>query len=85
MTCQVSYGTPDAGPAIPATTTTYDMWLNPVTITETSGASSRTTTTVYDSAGRLSEVMDGRVGPDRVHTRAGTRVVYSTTTACPRM
>ncbi|MFN8084241.1 MAG: DUF6531 domain-containing protein [Dermatophilaceae bacterium] len=83
MTCQVSYGTPDAGPAIPATTTTYDMWLNPVTITETSGASSRTTTTVYDSAGRLSKSWTDASGLTGSTPVPGTRVVYSTTTGLP--
>ncbi len=44
----------DSGPPpLPVTTTTYNMWDEPETVTETIGSVTRTTKTTYDSAGRL--------------------------------
>jgi DNA-binding beta-propeller fold protein YncE len=42
-------------PKIPATVVTYNVWDEPVTMTETSGSSHRTSTEVYDQAGRVTE------------------------------
>lgn len=48
---------------LPTTTTTYDRWGNPATITETANGISRTTTTTYDGAGRPTKVtVTGGVG-----------------------
>ena len=53
LVCQVGYGTPDAGPALPRTVTTYSTDLQPATVTDYSGATQvRATTTSYDGAGR---------------------------------
>jgi RHS repeat-associated protein len=44
----------DAGlPELPVTTTTYNMWDEPETTTQTVGSTTRTTTNTYDTAGRL--------------------------------
>lgn len=43
---------PSAGPVLPTRRSTYDKWLNTATLTETAGATARTTTTKYDTAGR---------------------------------
>lgn len=40
-------------PKLQVTTTTYNMWDEPETITNTSGTTTRTTTNSYDAAGRL--------------------------------
>jgi YD repeat-containing protein len=43
----------DAGPpALPVTTTTYNIWDEPVTVTEQIGSVTRTTRRTYDGAGR---------------------------------
>ncbi|MDN3263473.1 DNRLRE domain-containing protein [Streptomyces sp. CSDS2] len=41
---------------LPTTTTQYDRWGNPTTVTETSSSTTRTTTTAYDNAGRPTTV-----------------------------
>lgn len=47
------YAQPTSGlPAIPTTTTNYDLWGNPTTVVEMSGNATRTTTTIYDGAER---------------------------------
>jgi YD repeat-containing protein len=38
--------------SLPITTTTYNIWDEPVTVTRTAGSNTRTATTTYDSAGR---------------------------------
>jgi RHS repeat-associated protein len=43
----------DSLPNLPTTTTTYNMWDEPETITSTSGTTTRTTSNIYDAAGRL--------------------------------
>ena len=63
-------------------TTSYDMWLNPTSVVETSGSTARTTTTRYDAAGRktwqrtTSNLTDS---PDRAaqftHYQTGTGLV----------
>jgi YD repeat-containing protein len=43
-------------PDLPVAQTTYDRYNQPTIITETVGATTRTTTTTYDTAGRLTDV-----------------------------
>jgi RHS repeat-associated protein len=43
---------PTSGPSLITTTTTYNIWGRPLTLTESNGSGSRATTTVYDSAQR---------------------------------
>ncbi|HEY2631021.1 MAG TPA: hypothetical protein VGI26_01440 [Solirubrobacteraceae bacterium] len=44
---------PATGPKLPVVVTTYNMWNEPLTSTETFGSTVRTKTTTYDEAGRL--------------------------------
>src|SRR5690349_22471006 len=44
------------GPTVPVTTSTYNKWDQSLVVTQTSGSSTRTTTTGYDSAGRPTTV-----------------------------
>lgn len=44
---------PSTGPKLPVVTTTYNIWNEPETITETFGSTVRTKKEVYDGAGRL--------------------------------
>jgi RHS repeat-associated protein len=43
---------PTTGPALPTTTTTYNVYGQPVTVTGSNGTTTRATTTGYDAAGR---------------------------------
>ena len=43
----------DGLPSLPVTTTTYNVWNEPETTTETIGTATRTKTETYDAAGRL--------------------------------
>jgi RHS repeat-associated protein len=43
---------PTSGPHLLTTTTTYNMWAARLTVAESNGTGSRTTTTIYDSAQR---------------------------------
>jgi YD repeat-containing protein len=43
-------------PDLPVTTTSYNRYNQPTTVTETVGTTTRTTTTTYDSAGRTTDV-----------------------------
>ncbi|MCL2541916.1 MAG: hypothetical protein FWE71_05570 [Nocardioidaceae bacterium] len=53
LLCQTSYaGNPASGPAMITTGYTYNDLQEPTTVTETSGATSRTHSTTYDDAGR---------------------------------
>ena len=53
LTCRTYPAAQPAGTTIPDSVTTgYSMWLQPTTEVETSGATSRTTTTSYDTAER---------------------------------
>lgn len=49
----VPAGAPTSGPELHSTRFTYDSWLQPVAVTDDAGTSERTTTTSYDSAGRV--------------------------------
>lgn len=50
-------------PDLPVTVVTYNFWDEPLTATETVGTTTRTTTTTYDSAGRIStESISSTVG-----------------------
>ncbi|MGH3655297.1 MAG: hypothetical protein ACRDUA_01435 [Micromonosporaceae bacterium] len=50
--CRTGPAAQPTGPPLPITITTYDLWGNTVTVTETAGATTRTTATAYDPAGR---------------------------------
>ena len=53
LTCQTAPAAqPGTGPALPVTTTTYNIWDAPDTVTETAGTTIRTTTMSFDAAGR---------------------------------
>lgn len=58
------------------------MWLNPATVTETAGSTTRTTTTRYDTASRpeWSQVTSSVTGG---LARPATFTHYSTTTGVP--
>ncbi len=58
-------------PNLPVTTVTYDMWDAPLTVTETVGSNTRTTTNTYDAAGRLAS--------SSVSATAGTALPTATT------
>ena len=45
-------GAPASGPAVPSSATSYDLYGNTLTVTETSGSTTRTATNTYDAAGR---------------------------------
>ncbi|MBL8932398.1 MAG: RHS repeat protein [Kineosporiaceae bacterium] len=55
LTCRTyPAAAPDNGPTLPdERTTAYSMWLHPTQVVETSGTSTRTTTTSYDTAERV--------------------------------
>ncbi len=44
---------PASGPKLPVTTSTYNIWNEPLVVTETFGSTVRTRTKTYDAAGRL--------------------------------
>lgn len=53
LTCKtIPAAAPSSGGTLPTSVTTYTMWLQPDTVTETSGTTTRTTTTTYDAATR---------------------------------
>ena|GEM_PF-1215815 len=52
LTCQTGPAAQPAGSPIPASVTTYGLYLHPATVTQTSGSSTRTTTTTYDAGER---------------------------------
>jgi streptogramin lyase len=56
LPCETRAGKqPEKGAPLPVTTLTYNMWDAPVTTTETSGSSKRTTTDTYEPGGQLKE------------------------------
>ncbi|MEU9291770.1 DNRLRE domain-containing protein [Streptomyces sp. NPDC048275] len=57
---------------LPVTTTEYDRWGNPAKVTETANSVTRTTTSTYDTAGRLKQT--------QVTGGVGTAVPAQTTT-----
>ncbi|HVC78162.1 MAG TPA: RHS repeat-associated core domain-containing protein [Candidatus Micrarchaeaceae archaeon] len=53
LVCQTTPAAqPTSGPNLLSTTTTYNMWGAPLTVTESNGTGTRTTTTLYDPAQR---------------------------------
>jgi RHS repeat-associated protein len=55
LVCQVApAGQPTSGPALPTTTTRYNVYGQPLTTTESNATTTRTTTVGYDPAGRKS-------------------------------
>lgn len=72
-------------PKLPVTLTTYNVWDEPLTVTETVGASKRQSTTTYDAAGRtLTSAVTASVGQavptvsDEYDPRTGALVSQST-------
>ena len=53
MVCRTGQAAQPAGVTIPATVITYDRYDQPLTVVETSGTTTRTTTNAYDGSGRL--------------------------------
>jgi RHS repeat-associated protein len=56
LVCRSGPASQPSGPSLPITSSTYDKWDQPLVVTQTSGTSTRTTTTGYDSAGRAISV-----------------------------
>lgn len=50
--CRTGPSAQPAGQPIPVTTTSYDLWGNPTSVTEASGPTTRVSTIDYDAAGR---------------------------------
>lgn len=74
--------------SLPVTTYTYNVYLQPLTKTETYTAAdgstaTRTTTTSYDAAGRTTGSAVSTTGPGMGSAVAPTRTVYSSTTGLP--
>jgi YD repeat-containing protein len=70
-------------PDLPVTQTTYDRYNQPATVTETVGSTTRTTTTTYDTAGRVTDVaVSSTVGTalPSVHTGYDPATGRATTT-----
>lgn len=88
---------PTSGPNLLTTTTTYNMWRAPLTVTETNGTGTRTTTTLYDPAQRecVHSITTSGVGDTALpavytaydpNTGLGTQtgnISGSTPTSCP--
>ena len=78
----------DSLPKLPVTVYTYNTWDEPVTTTESSGSSTRTSTETYDAAGRLKESTisssTGKSLPtvtDKYNEETGAMIAQSTTVA----
>ncbi|MCE1179925.1 MAG: hypothetical protein LWW86_12985 [Micrococcales bacterium] len=84
LTCRTYPAAQPAGATLPDSVTTgYSMWLKPTSEVETSGTTSRTTTTTYDSAERpvtSKVVASGIAGQSAATARPGTYTKYDTTT-----
>lgn len=84
LTCRTYPAAQPAGATLPDSTTTgYSMWLKPTTEVETSGTSTRTTTTTYDAAERAvttKVTATGIAGQSTATSRPGTYTKYDTTT-----
>lgn len=61
-------------------TTGYSMWLAPTTVLESSQGATRTTTTTYDAAGRVTGTTVATSGLTGAAAVPATRTTYSTTT-----
>lgn len=84
LTCRTYPAAQPTGATLPDSVTTgYSMWLKPTTEVETSGASTRTTTTTYDSAERpvtSKTVASGITGQSAATARPGSYTKYDTST-----
>jgi RHS repeat-associated protein len=79
MACQTTTG--EATPTVPVTTTTkYSYYLAPQITTEELGGVKRTTTTTFDSAGRVETSVTSVTGMTGSTAQPKTRNVYSLTT-----
>lgn len=84
LTCRTYPAAQPAGATLPdSSTTAYSMWLKPTTELETSGTSTRTTTTTYDVAERpltSKVVASGIAGQSAQTVRPGTYTKYDAAT-----
>ena len=81
LVCRTYPAAQPAGQTIPDSATTgYSMWLQPTIEVETSGASTRTTTTTYDSAERALSSKVEASGITGSTARPGTYTKYDTAT-----
>ncbi|WP_342666670.1 RHS repeat protein [Knoellia subterranea] len=84
LTCRTYPAAQPGGAALPDSRTAgYSMWLKPTLEVETSGATSRTTTTTYDAAERpvtVKTVASGIAGQSAATARPGSFTKYDTAT-----
>ncbi|KGN32300.1 hypothetical protein N802_18220 [Knoellia sinensis KCTC 19936] len=81
LTCRTHPAAQPAGTTLPDSATTgYSMWLKPTSEVETSGSSTRTTTTTYDAAERAVSSKVVASGITGSTARPGTYTKYDTTT-----
>lgn len=64
-------------------TSGYSTWLQPTTVAETANGATRTTTTNYDAAERVTKVRTATSGLTGSKAINGTETVYSTSTGLP--
>jgi RHS repeat-associated protein len=75
---------PSTGTALPVTTTTYNLYDQPLVASETVGSVVRTTTTGYDAAGRATSSAVAVTGSTSDGTATPSQTfAYSTTTGLP--
>jgi RHS repeat-associated protein len=83
LVCTVTpAGQPTSGPSIPNTTTTYNIYDEPLTAVDSSGAVARTTTDTYDTSGRVqtSSISDTTTGVPNI---PATTTNYDPNTGLP--
>lgn len=84
LTCRTYPAGQPAGATLPDSVTTgFTMWLKPTSEVETSGSTTRTTTTTYDAAERpvtSKTVASGLAGQSAATARPGTYTKYDTAT-----
>ncbi|MCE1179873.1 MAG: RHS repeat protein [Micrococcales bacterium] len=84
LTCRTYPAAQPSGATLPDSVTTgYSMWLKPTSEVETSGTSTRTTTTTYDAAERpvtSKTVASGITGQSAATTRPGSFTKYDPAT-----
>lgn len=79
--CQTGYaGNPSTGPAMITTSYSYNALEQPTTLTETSGSTTRTTTTSYDPAGRTTGTSIAVSGLAASTPVPATTIAYDPTT-----
>ncbi|MFI5933073.1 DNRLRE domain-containing protein [Actinoplanes sp. NPDC051494] len=84
MVCRTDPGgAPSAGFPVPAKAYTYNLYGQPLTVTETSGTVVRTTTTGYDAPGRVTGTSIGVAGLPTSTAVAATGRTYDVATGLP--